>query len=68
LDIFRIYCDGKKPAALLIPDRVEVTYGKYEVKTEEEIELRKKVLRDKFNIENIEVVSDVEKIIDKIIC
>lgn len=68
LDIFRIYCDGKKPAALLIPDRVEVTYGKYEVKTEEEIELKKKALRDKFNIENIEVVSDVEKIIDKIIC
>lgn len=67
LDIFRIYCDGKRPISLLIPDRVEVAYGEYEVKTEEEIEARKKALKNKFSIENIEVVRDVEKIINKII-
>ncbi|MDP4143545.1 MAG: DUF1611 domain-containing protein [Bacillota bacterium] len=68
LDIFRIYCDGKKPISLLIPDRLEVAYGTYEVKTKEEIEMRKTALRNKFNIENIEVVSDVGRVIQKIKC
>ncbi len=63
IDIFRIYCDGKKPISLLIPDRIEVNYGHYEVKTEEEIEKRKQELKNKFNIENVEVVRDVGKLI-----
>lgn len=63
LDIFRIFCDGKKPVSILIPDRLEVTYGKYEIKTKEEIEQRKKELKDKFKIENVELVRDVEKIL-----
>lgn len=66
LDIFRIYCNGKKPISLLIPDRLEVTYGIYEVKTKEEIEMRKKELRNKFDIENVEVVSAAEKVICKL--
>lgn len=63
LDIFRIFCDGKKPISILIPDRLEVTYGKYEIKTKDEIEQRKKELKDRFKIENVELVSDVAKIL-----
>lgn len=63
LDIFRIYCDGKKPISILIPDRIEVTYGIYEIKTKEEIEHRKKELKSRFKVENVELVSDVENIL-----
>jgi uncharacterized NAD-dependent epimerase/dehydratase family protein len=66
MDIFRIYCDGKKPISILIPDRLEVTYGVYEIKTKEEIEHRKKELKSKFKIENVELVSDVDKILQVI--
>lgn len=66
LDIFRIYCNGKKPISILIPDRVEVSYGMYEIKTKEEIEHRKKELKSKFKVENVELVRDVDKILQVI--
>ncbi|HEX3077057.1 MAG TPA: hypothetical protein VHQ24_09365 [Lachnospiraceae bacterium] len=67
LDLFRIYCNGKKPLAILIPDRIEISYGVYEKKTEEEIEVRKKELRDRYHIENVEVVSNLENIASLIV-
>jgi hypothetical protein len=67
LDLFRIYCNGKKPLSILIPDRIEVSYGVYETKTQEQIEVRKRELRERFHIENVEVVSNIESIVSHIV-
>ena len=62
MDIFRIYC-GKKPVAILIPDCMEVTYGIYEKKTREEVEARKQEIRQMFEIEQVELVCEAEKLL-----
>lgn len=62
MDLLRIYGNGSRPFALLIPNKVEVGYDKYLVKTEEEISLRKEQLKRKFGIEHVECVLDAHKL------
>lgn len=66
LDMIRIYCNGKKPAAFLLPDKIEVGYCEYEAKTEEEIQTRKEQLRKKFDVDRVENINCIENIIELI--
>ncbi len=66
LDTIRIYCNGKKPIAFLLPDKVEVGYCKYEVKTMEDIQLRAEHLRKKFDIDRVESIHCVTNMVDLI--
>ncbi len=66
MDLIRIYCNGKKPAAFLLPDKIETGYGEYEIKTEKEILVRKEELKQKFGVRRIEKIAEIEKLIDMI--
>lgn len=66
LDMIRIYCDGKKPIAFLLPDKIEVGYDKYEAKTKEELEIRKDQLRKTFDVARVENINCAENIIELI--
>ncbi|MCX8130514.1 MAG: DUF1611 domain-containing protein [Clostridia bacterium] len=62
MDILRIYGDCDKPFALLLPDKIEVKYCEYESIPEFSIEKRKKELKDKFKVDVVETVKDINKI------
>ena len=66
IDILRLYT-AKSPVALLIPDKVEVKYGKYDIKTPEQIEERKKELKNKFGIPHVELIKDIAAIKDLVL-
>jgi hypothetical protein len=62
IELIRIYCEGKKPLAFLLPDKIEVGYGQYESKTAGEIQKRRADLLGKFNISYVESISNIEKV------
>lgn len=66
LELIRIYCEGKKPLAFLLPDKIEVGYGQYEEKTIEDIQERKMQLIKKFNVPMVEPIACIEKVLDVI--
>ncbi|WP_027339823.1 DUF1611 domain-containing protein [Halonatronum saccharophilum] len=66
LNVLQVYSDTKKPLALMLPDCVQVKYGQYKKKSPKEIEERKKELKEKFAIENIELIKDIDNIRDLI--
>ena len=67
MDLFRIYCDRKKPFAILIPDQIETTYGVYETITPAKIQKRAKEIQDKFGVEHVLLVKDVDQLITKFV-
>ncbi|MDP4143549.1 MAG: DUF1611 domain-containing protein [Bacillota bacterium] len=66
LDMIRIYCEGKKPIAFLLPDKIEVGYGTYKAKTKEEIQIRKEQLLQRFDVDKVENINCIENIIELI--
>jgi signal recognition particle subunit SEC65 len=64
LELIRIYCEGKKPLAFLLPDKIEVGYGQYEEKTMEDIQKRKEQLMEKFDVRMVESIKCIENIIN----
>lgn len=67
IDLIRIYGKAEKPFALLIPDKIEIDYGEYEIKTEIEIENRKAELKKKFGVERVELIKDMYKIKEELL-
>ncbi|WP_167956553.1 DUF1611 domain-containing protein [Anaerosporobacter faecicola] len=65
LDLIRIYCNGKKPTCILLPDCIEVTYGVYETKTPEEIQKRIQELKETFHMEQVVLIRDIEGVLAK---
>ncbi|WP_342421505.1 DUF1611 domain-containing protein [Paenibacillus sp. FSL E2-0178] len=66
LDILRVYGNGSRPFAILIPDKYEVDFGEYISKTPEEIEQRKEEIRSRFAAENVESVLDIGRLAAKL--
>ncbi|MGF7046000.1 putative NAD-dependent epimerase/dehydratase family protein [Paenibacillus sp. DS2015] len=64
LELLRIF--SKRPIVLLLPDKVEVSYGEYVNFTYEQRMSRKQELQDKFDI-NVEFIEHVSKIKENII-
>lgn len=64
LELIRIYCEGKKPSAFLLPNKIEVGYGQYEEKTMEDIQKRKEQLMKKFDVRMVEPITCIDKVID----
>ncbi|MNJ62469.1 hypothetical protein D3C77_583100 [compost metagenome] len=67
LDLLRIYANGSRPLALLIPDKIEIDFAKYILKTKDEIQQRKEHLKRKFDITHVECVLDVHLLADPLI-
>ncbi|WP_167956549.1 DUF1611 domain-containing protein [Anaerosporobacter faecicola] len=63
MELIRIYGEGKKPLAFLLPDKIEIGYGQYEEKTEEEQQQRKQTLIDKFHVAIVESIKDIKHIL-----
>ncbi|MCX7923048.1 MAG: DUF1611 domain-containing protein [Clostridia bacterium] len=66
MDLLRIYGSGKRPCALLLPDKIETSYGVYESKTPEEVQRRKTELKEKFGVEIIQEICDINNIKDMV--
>ncbi|MGF7045999.1 putative NAD-dependent epimerase/dehydratase family protein [Paenibacillus sp. DS2015] len=68
MDILRIYGGNRsKPFALLIPDKIEMDFNQYIIKTKEEIEQRKEYLKYTFNVDHVECVLDISQLTGKLI-
>lgn len=67
LDILRIYGNGSHSFAILIPDKYEVDFGQYDIKTPEEMERRKQEIRSRFNVEHVESVLDIGNLTSELI-
>ncbi|BDU51208.1 DUF1611 domain-containing protein [Haliovirga abyssi] len=67
IDLIKIYTDLEKPFAILLPDKIEKSYGKYEKINEKQIDMRKKQLKDKFEVENVELIKEMYKIKNKLL-
>lgn len=66
IELLKIY-GGYKPLAIVIPDKVEMEYGKYDFKTPEQIKARKRELKERFGIQYVELIEDIYKIKDLIV-
>ncbi|MFD2670948.1 DUF1611 domain-containing protein [Marinicrinis sediminis] len=64
LDVLRIYGNQKKPHRLLLPNRIEIGFGEYDIRSEAEMNERKQELERKFNIE-VEFVLHADKVVDE---
>ncbi len=67
LVILRRFIGIQKPIAFLLPDRVEIKYGEYVKKTEEEIQQRIKELKEKFDVSIVETIQNIHKVKELII-
>ncbi|BDU49450.1 DUF1611 domain-containing protein [Haliovirga abyssi] len=66
IDFLEITLGISKPIAIMIADKKE-NKGVFERIEKEKLEQRKKELREKFGVKNVEIIKDIEKIIPEIL-